>query len=229
MPTVALYCFFPVGHWRWARKQQVHFSSRLTLSVEFSKYHVGPVALHLHSTITELHSSSCSVAVSIFERFFTCSLFPVSLRSVLTSSTKCYYLLLFWSCLWSFLSTDVSHCSSSAPAHTQWSHPKVSTVLLHTCYCTLGSASYLEWTVFSSERTRKTTWTRVHVRCLICITLIFIGFFLLTLLWSYSLAYSVCMTMHAPLPFSKPCHSVSCSCAYRIITCLVVRCKTAEG
>ena len=74
------YPFFPCplllciafSSWAWARgarKHQKHFSSRLTLSIEFFKVPCRSSLLYtpLHST-TELLSSSCSVAVS--SRFF---------------------------------------------------------------------------------------------------------------------------------------------------------------
>ena len=109
MSTVALYCFFQLGMGRGARKHQKHFSSRLTLSIEFFKVPCWS-SLPLHST-TELHSSSCSVAVSLF----TCLFFPVSSRSVsqaLLSFTVVFRCFEAVFCL--FLSTGVSHSSSSS-------------------------------------------------------------------------------------------------------------------
>ncbi len=55
--------------WEWAGEHWIRFSSRLPLSVEFSKFYVGPVCRPvqrtIQSTVTKLHSSS-SVAVSFF-------------------------------------------------------------------------------------------------------------------------------------------------------------------
>ncbi len=78
-----------------SRKHRIHFSSRLTLSVEFLRFHVGPVrrttvlCRRLHSTTTKLHSSSCSVAdmsvhSSIFKKRSTSS------TKFLLSSFHCF-------------------------------------------------------------------------------------------------------------------------------------------
>ncbi len=85
-PMLFCNCFFPVGH-AWADVQEV---SIFTLPVAWhflvsvSRPHVGLVrftTIYASTTITELHSSSCSVAV-------TSLLFPVSSRSIPQSLTK---------------------------------------------------------------------------------------------------------------------------------------------
>ncbi len=71
-------------------------------------------SIHLHSTITKLHSSSCSVAV-VSLCLFTCLFIPVSSRSVPQALLSFYCRLSFVLkpsfCL--LLSTGISHRSSS--------------------------------------------------------------------------------------------------------------------
>ena len=121
------YPFFPCplllciafSSWAWARgarKHQKHFSSRLTLSIEFFKVPCRSSLLYtpLHSN-TELHSSSCSVAVSssIVLGSFYLSVLSSIFKKRFTSFTV---VLKPSSCL--FLSTGVSHSSPARPART---------------------------------------------------------------------------------------------------------------
>ncbi len=91
MSTVAFVLLFPIGDMGacGGGAGSIEYS-RLTLSVEFSRFHVGLCSLPYYNLhlITKLHSSSCSVAVSYS------GLSIVSSRSVpSTSSTK--FLLVF--------------------------------------------------------------------------------------------------------------------------------------
>ncbi len=110
-------CFSPVGH-------RIHFSSRLTLSVEFSRFRVGPVRTTVYTSTLNSQNfipSSCSVSVSFKLSFFTCLFIPVSSRSVPQALLSFYcYLSLFWRklsfCLYSQL------VSLTAPALVSSSH-----------------------------------------------------------------------------------------------------------
>ena len=127
------YPFFPCplllciafSSWAWARgarKHQKHFSSRLTLSIEFFKVPCRSSLLYtpLHST-TELHSSSCSVAVSssIVLGSFYLSVLSSIFRKRFTSFTKSYCSFSLFEAV--FLSFSVNWClsqlSSSSSSH----------------------------------------------------------------------------------------------------------------
>ncbi len=99
-PCPLLFCivFSWLGMGGGDRKHRIHFRSRLTLSIEFLRFHVGPVrrtaVYALHSTIIKLHSSSCSVAVSSLIKFFyMSSIFKkrsTSCTKFLLSSFHCF-------------------------------------------------------------------------------------------------------------------------------------------
>ncbi len=101
-----------------SRKHRIHFSNRLTLSVEFLRFHVRPVRrTTVYTSTPQSQISSCSVAVSSLSFYMSVHSSIFKKRS--TSSTK-FLLSSFLKpsfCL--LLSIGVSHRSSSRLQLTQ--------------------------------------------------------------------------------------------------------------
>ncbi len=108
--------FFP--GWAWAGRGVQEAWNSLQQSLD--TFCLGSMsvqsAIRLHSTITKIHSSSCSVAVCSF----TCLFIPVSSRSVPQALLSFYCSLsIVWSRLLSFtLNWCLSPLQISSPAHT---------------------------------------------------------------------------------------------------------------